>query len=200
MAQKANDPDLKCVVCSIFKRELEKLRDKEALHLSFTYLNSILHLSPGKLEKAISSILDQSGQNKTILVYGNCCASMNDFTSSSEVIRTTGENCCEILLGEDEYKKLVKDRAFFVMPEWVHRWKEVFIERMGLHEDLAQEIMSESNRYLLYLDTGISPIPEKELNEMSAFFKLPWKVRTVDIEGFLLKKIREASTKVGDSV
>jgi hypothetical protein len=106
--------------------------------------------------------------------------------------RTGGINCCEIILGSDAYRALRREGAFFLMPEWALGWKKVFVGQLGLLGPCAREFMREMHTRLVYLDTGILPVPEAELAEASAFLGLPVEVRPVSLEPLLASLERAA--------
>lgn len=193
MVHKKADKDnhgFKCIACSIFKKELEELVARGKLPLDFIYISSMLHLEPPQLEKVIREKLKNGDKN--LLIFGNCCTTLCDLSSFSNAFRTVGENCCEIVLGKKMYEKLSRERAFFLMPEWVDRWEQIFIKEFGLSSGVAQDLLKESTDYFLYLDTGVHPVPTETLDKISSFFKIPWKIKKIDIEQDLLDNILKA--------
>jgi hypothetical protein len=95
------------------------------------------------------------------------------------VVRTRGKNCCELLLGPEAYRRLSHARVFFLVPEWACRWKEIFSEGLGLNRDNATRLMQGLHRKLMYLDTGLVPVPETALKECAEYCGLPYEVRPV---------------------
>ncbi|MBS1251658.1 MAG: hypothetical protein MAG451_00691 [Anaerolineales bacterium] len=71
------------------------------------------------------------------------------------------------------------------MPEWTVRWREIFRDDLGLTAEVARDFMDEMHTRLLYLDTGIMPVPEKHLQAVSAYTGLPWEVVTVESDHLL---------------
>jgi hypothetical protein len=186
-----------CLCCSIFKNEIEILQDEGLLSLETKYLNSMLHMNPAKLELLLGKEIANRGNQPILLIYGDCCPAMLDFSTKTNVKRTEVRNCCEMLLGQKRYRELLKDGAFFLMPEWVVRWKEVFSTQLELNRDVAVDMMRHLHKYFLYLDTGTTPIPDEILNEISDYFELPCKIEKVDIKKNFLEVLREtlAATK-----
>lgn len=180
-----------CLCCSIFKNEIESLKEEGLFNHEVKYLTSILHINPRKLDTLLSKEIIKQGDKSITLIYGDCCPAMLDFSVKANIKRTEGRNCCELLLGKDTYMKFLKDGAFFLMPEWVTRWKEVFLTYLKLNKSVAVDMMGHFHNYFLYLDSGIAPIPEETLNEISDYFELPWKVEKVDLKKHFLKTLRE---------
>lgn len=184
----ADRPPL-CIACSIFRKEIEALQASGRLEQPVAFLSSMLHMVPAQLETDLREALqaaraDGSGQG-IVMAYGDCCAHMNTFETEFGAVRTAGINCCEILLGRETYRRLRKEGAFFLMPEWALAWKEVFVGQLGLLGSNAKAFMREMHTRLIYLDTGLMPVPGEALEEASAFLGLPLEIMEVSLEPLL---------------
>jgi len=115
------------------------------------------------------------------------------------VVRTPGINCCEIILGNEKYRKIRKEGAFILLPEWAERWKEAFIEYMGFKtSETIKPFMSEMHKKLLYVDTGFQKKDQNLFDEISDFLGLPIEIypSSVDeLEKVLDKLITESESK-----
>ncbi|MCK5174947.1 MAG: DUF1638 domain-containing protein [Planctomycetes bacterium] len=190
------NPDEKqivCIVCSIFRQEVESLQAEGKLDFPLRFLDSMLHMKPAKLRLQLTTLIKKElGQgNRILLIYGDCHSHMVDLGEHPDVVRTEGVNCCEILLGSQKYRQLRKEGAFFLLPEWAVRWKEVFQHELGLNKDNARSFMADLHTKLIYLDTGSAPIPEDALQEFPDYCDLSWSVMKVSTE-HLLESIRQA--------
>lgn len=185
--------DVLIVACGIFTREMEYLIEAEKIPFSVKFLDSSLHLYPDRLQKVMSEMILEELENFSfiILLYGDCHAYINDGYDEKRVVRLKGVNCCENILGEEEYRKLRNEGAFFVFHEWAYRWKEIFIENIGLSEKNAALFMQSMHSSILYIDTGIAEIPLEILNEMAEYFKLPFYIKKVELD-FLANSIMKA--------
>jgi len=173
-----------CVACSIFRREIEALQAVSPLDMSVRYLSSMLHMVPDQLETRLTQIIqdEQRQGHDVVLGFGDCCARMLELQTEAGVARTQGINCCEILLGRDHYRALRKEGAFFFLPEWAHRWREIFEKELGLNSANARDLMRDMHTRLIYLDTGLVPIPSHDLQAASEYTGLPWETLTVDLD------------------
>ena len=173
-----------CVACSVFRDELEALRERGQLDLPVRYLDSMLHMLPKQLETQLTAATaeEQAKRQAVVLVYGDCHAYMKEQVCPGTVARTEGINCCEILLGASQYRKLRDEGHFFLLPEWTRRWKEVFEQHLGLLGENARNFMREMHTGLLYLDTGLQPVPAEHLDEASEMAGLPWDVLAVPLD------------------
>lgn len=181
------------IACGIFVKELECLVASGELNLPFIFLNSTLHMHPEALQTALSSAIEESlgKYQKIILVYGDCHPYMYDAYDEKRVTRVKGINCCEIMLGRDTYRRLRKQGVFFVLNEWAHKWNEIFVDEMGLTDKTAPPFMNSMHTGIVYLDTGLLPIPYETLAAMSAYFDLPYRVEVISLD-FLKAAILEA--------
>ena len=180
-----------CLICSIFKNEIKFLKEEGLFNHDVKYLTSMLHIKPSKLETVLGKEIVKQGDKSIALIYGDCCPAMLDFSVKTNIKRTEGRNCCELLLGKETYMTFLKDGAFFLMPEWVTRWKEVFLTYLKLNKSVAVDMMGHFHNYFLYLDSEIVPVPEETLNEISDYFELPWEVAKVDLKKNFLKVLLE---------
>ncbi len=179
-------PSLRCLACSIFQPEIEALQAAGRLDLPVEYLHSMLHMVPARLETRLQQTMDglrsQAPGCSLVLAYGDCCSHMADLEAAAGTCRTEGINCCEILLGRETYRRLRREGAFFLMPEWALTWRQVFIGQLGLAGPCARTFMQEMHTCLVYLDTGILPVPHEILAEASEFLGLPVEVLPVALD------------------
>lgn len=193
-------PPPRCLACSIFRREIEALRASGRLELPVEYLPSMLHMVPARLdarlEVAMAATRKEAPDTPLVLAYGDCCGHMADYEARPGAGRTQGINCCEIVLGSETYRRLRREGAFFLMPEWALEWKKVFVGQLGLLGPCAREFMQELHTRLVYLDTGILPVPHATLAEAGDFLGLPVEVLPVSLDP-LLASLQQALQAAG---
>lgn len=191
--------NLVIIACSIFRYELEHLQRAGKINVPVVYLNSMLHMYPKELQVLLDAKIEEYSNFRIILMYGDCHARMVDYEKKTNVVRTPGINCCEIILGNEKYRKIRKDGAFILLPEWAERWKEAFIDYMGFNSSEAiKPFMSEMHKKLLYIDTGLQKKNHNLFDEISDFLGLPLEIypSSVDeLEKILERLIIESETK-----
>ena len=129
-----------------------------------------------------------------MIFFGDCCAGMTDFERAGH-IRVAVPNCMEWLLGKARYRELVMAGAFFVQREWAERWQIIFQQELGLADsDVARAFFTDMHRMLVYLDTGVAPVPSERLREMSEFTGLPATIEPVTLDP-MEQVLREALKK-----
>jgi hypothetical protein len=161
------------VSCSIFRQEIQHIGGQITDRCSLTFLDSMLHMHPHRLDTILQRVVQTAAQ-PLLLVYGDCCPHMAEWTNPPHVRKISGLNCCDIILGHDAYRRLRRERVFFFMPEWTARWEEVFRRELGLeNRELAREFMHEMHDRLVYLDTGLTETPYETLADIEAFFDMP---------------------------
>ncbi len=184
------------ICCSVLQAEVESLCKAHWPDHKLIFLPSMMHMHPERLALSLESVLtaELKQVHGVVLVYGDCCARMTALEALPGVVRTKRKNCCELLLGPREYRRLSHEGVFFLIPEWARRWKEIFTEELGLNRDNATSLMREMHRKLMYLDTGLTPVPDKELHECAEYCGLPCEVLEVSL-GYLQSAIEEALFK-----
>ncbi len=176
-----------CIACSVFRPELTALQKREQLDLPIRYLDSNLHMVPTALHKRMTLLLkhELNQGHQVLLIYGDCHAHMVEIGASPNVARVQGANCCEMLLGRKQYKQLFNEKAFYLFPEWTLRWREILGTLLDFGEEATIELMQEMHSKLMYLDTGVLPVPEDELKICCEYFGLPCEVLPVSLKRFL---------------
>lgn len=190
-------PRLTAISCAVFKAEILALKEKHWPNLTIRFLSSMLHMTPDILSIRLDTELKKgiSQQDRTLLIYGDCCMKMTDFTQRPGVVRVCGNNCCHLILGSKEYRRLSHEGAFFLFPEWASRWRHIFKAELGLNQTNAASLMGEMHCKLVYLDTGVLPIPIDDLKDCSQYCGLSWEVLKVSLEP-LRKNIQDAIDKL----
>ncbi len=174
---------IKCISCSIFKDILEEVMKKNNINIELDYVSSMLHMYPEKLEISLNKKLEKIKEfEKTLLLFGDCHPHMHEMEIENHIVRMPGINCIEMLLEKKEYRKLRKEGTFFLLPEWTHRWREVFMEELGLSEEVAKGFFKDCHTKLVYLDTKVNEIPSQIINDISEFTGLPYEILEIDYE------------------
>ncbi len=173
--------DLLCISCGIFREELRHLGPRFP-GLRPVFLDSMLHMRPATLQVRIDELLAEVRPQKVLFVYGDCTPRIVELCRLPGYAKTAGINCCEILLGRDEYRRLRRNKAFFFLPEWTVRWRDVFERELGFAGGRGvEEMLREVHDHFLYLDTGVTPVPEEILEDISRNLGLPMSVLPVGL-------------------
>lgn len=191
--------NLVIIACSIFKYELDHLKESGRLNVPVVYLNSMLHMKPKELQALLDAKVQDYQNFKIILMFGDCHARMVDYEKKPNIVRSQGINCAEIFLGTEKYRKIRRDGAFILLPEWAERWKEAFIDDMGFKTSkMARTFMREMHRKIIYVDTGFQQKDTTLFEEISDFMGLPLEIyhSSVDeIENVVNRLIAESKMK-----
>lgn len=182
--------------CGVIRAEMEELRRQRLIDGELHFLDSMLHMDPPQLETVLTAALEQNSGREgcLVLVYGDCSARMLDLVRRFRVGRVNVINCAQLLVGRERYRQLMHEEAFLVLPEWAERWEHIMKSELGLTKAVARDLMGENRGVLVYLDTGLKPVPEQELSEFSIYSGLPWRVETVSLDN-LLTALLEAQTR-----
>jgi hypothetical protein len=164
------------VACGVFAPEFQIMDGNLRDGFDAVFVDSMLHLEPGVLDERIGGVLDGLG-TEALILYGDCWAHALEMGSRKGRVRTQGINCCEIMLGSNRFRELRRAGAFFMMPEWIDRWEEIFKARLGFKDEkLAKEFMADTMKKIVYLDTGSRVPPLKTLAAISDYLGLPFEI------------------------
>ena len=169
------------ICCGVLQQEVESLQETGVICGEAVYPESMLHLAPNQLYRKLDRLLHEIN-TPCILVYGTCCYGIHELAEQTGTPRVDATNCSEMLLGRTRYREMLREGAFFLLPEWAHRWHEVFQKQLGLSRTIAREMMQQSHSVLVYLDTGLAPIPYQELRACTEYLGLPYRVIEVGID------------------
>ena len=168
---------LSLLCCSVLRREVETFLAQDYPEAELVFLDSTLHMHPEQLRQQLDAALAARPDRHCLLVYGDCHARMRETCERPNCWRIEAVNCADLLLGRERYRTLRNSKAFVFLPEWTHRWREVFQHELGFSDPaLAREFMRENQRSLVYVDTGLMPVPTAILEEISAYFAMPLEV------------------------
>ncbi|OHB32623.1 MAG: hypothetical protein A2X84_14095 [Desulfuromonadaceae bacterium GWC2_58_13] len=183
--------------CGVVKAEMEELKRRGSIDGTLLFLDSMLHMNPARLEKTLTATLEQLSTPSAdlVLVYGDCSARMLDLVRRFRVGRINCTNCAQFLVGRDRYRQLMNEEAFLILPEWAARWEHIMKNELGLNQRVARDLMGENRRILVYLDTGLTPVPEQELAGFSTYSGLPWRVEAVPLD-IMRQELLEALARI----
>lgn len=174
---------LTIICCSVLRLEVEEILQSDFPHIQAIFLDSMLHMHPERLHRVMDESLAALGDRKCLLIYGDCHPYICDAEQLPSCCRTKAVNCADLLMGKELYKSYRRRKAFIFLPEWTLRWREVFQKELGFNDpSLAREFMQETRDILLYLDTGLIPVPQKVLDEIAEFFGMPTEVLPVSLD------------------
>lgn len=187
------------IACSIFRFEIEHLQSLGKIKVPVIYINSMLHMHPQQLQEILDAKIEEFKKFRIILMFGDCHARMLDYEKNRNIIRTPGINCCEIILGSEKYRKMRKEGAFILLPEWADRWREVFVDYMGFkHSKGARIFMNEMHKKLVYVVTGTQKRNVALFDEISEYVGLPLEIYTStmdELEKVLTRLIKESGSE-----
>ncbi len=165
--------DILAVTCGIFQAEMAVLAPRFP-RLRFVHADSMLHMRPDLLQTRIDTLLAEYPSGKVLFIYGDCTPRIVELCRQPGFAKTSGINCCEIVLGREQYRRLRKAGAFFFLPEWTMRWRQVFERELGFAGGRgAGEMLREVHSQLIYLDTEVMPVPQTILDEISRDLGMP---------------------------
>jgi hypothetical protein len=190
--------DVVLLSCSVFAGEVEALRERRWPSVAHRSQTSRLHMHPARLGEGTADAVgaELAAGRRVVLVYGDCCGAMGAIERRPGVARTQALNCPDLVLGRERYRQLSHAGAFFVFPEWARTWPEMFRTETGLGDADTRDLMREMHTKLLYLDTGIHPVPHDALRRCADAAGLPIEVLDVGLDQ-LAASIEDALLRLG---
>jgi len=180
-------PQTLWISCGVLRAELEMLHRQGKLRGDMLFLGSMLHMNPLVLEETLKREIENQSNSvrPVVLIYGDCSPKMFELIQKNTISRVNAINCAQMLLGTERYRELMHREAFIMLPEWILQWKSIIENELGLSKLIAQELMQEHRKELIYLDTGIIPVPLSVIRECSDYTSLPWSVEKITLMHFL---------------
>jgi len=187
------------IACGVFTAELRYLESTGFIQFPVRYLDSMLHMRPRQLKEELEDAIrrERAQGNRVLVLFGDCHPRIVDQTEGADIVRIPGDNCIAILMGRERYRNLRQNRSFVLMADWALRWREVFETELGLTEETAPLFMNEHHTEIVYVDTGIAPVPAQALQDCAQFCGLPFRVERLPLEE-LKRAITEALARLED--
>ena len=179
--------------CGVLRREIRFLIEKNAWPLDTYFLDSALHSDLDKLSASLTAALEEHRGRDVIVFYGCCHPLMEQMLAQEHAIRTEGQNCADMLLGNARFSDELANGAFFLLEEWARRWRFIVTKTFGTaNVEIIREIFREDRKYLLCVRTPCSGDFTAEAERAGEFVGLPirWTDATLDnLEAVLQRSI-----------
>ena len=107
----------------------------------------------------------------------------------------------ELFLEPDIVQAATAGGAYFVLPAWLKRWREIVVDAWGFDEETAPMFFKESSSRLLFLDSGVPGDWQELLDKMSAFTGLKAETRVVGTErlqALFVSAFEQAQRRIGE--
>jgi hypothetical protein len=170
------------VGCGILRKEISFVIKKNGWPLDTFFLDSALHVNLEKLSKRLTTVLSSHGERKNIVFFGACHPQMERMLAHAGTFRTAGQNCVEMLLGEQVFAEELEKGAFFLLEDWAQRWDEIVTLALGKNRQVIRDIFSEDRKYLLCLRTACSKDFTDDAQKAACFVDLPLRWRDVSLD------------------
>ena len=141
--------------CGILKKEIDYLIAKHKWPVDSLWFDSSLHVDFSALELTLRHALQRNQQRCKLVFYGTCHPLM-DKILGQDVRRVAGQNCVDILLGNELFTEKLAEGAFFLLEDWALHWEHVTARTFGSNPVILREIFQLSHTHLLCLRTPCS--------------------------------------------
>jgi len=143
--------------CGILENEVRFLTKKNKWDLMGIYLDSTHHCDFKKLAGCLEKELDKYQEQDKFVLYGACHPLMDQILDKAGTYRIQGQNCIEMLLGEDIFLEELLKGAFFLLEDWAIRWDYLLSKTYPrCRPEIMREIFKTDRKYILALQTPSS--------------------------------------------
>lgn len=184
--------------CGILHKEIRWLIEKNSWPLDTVFLDSALHINFEKLSDQLTKAFAKHQDREIVVFYGTCHPLMEGILQKGKTFRTKGQNCVDILLGNDLFNKELLNGAFFLLEDWARRWQYITQKTFGTNIDLIREIFQGDRKYLLCLKTPCSGDFSAKAEAAGALVGVPirWMEVGLDhlesvLQDMITRKLRE---------
>lgn len=169
--------------CGILRNEIRYLIQKNNWPVETTFFDSALHCEFDKLSHCLTTGLNRHRQREVVVFYGSCHPLMDRMLAEAHTFRTEGQNCVDMLLGNELFTKELLDGSFFLMEEWAQRWEYILTKSFGTKDiNLIREMFCYDRKCLLCLRTPCSGDFSAAAEAAGRFVGLPLRWLDVGLE------------------
>jgi hypothetical protein len=169
--------------CGILKDEVRYLIDKNKWPVDTTFFDSALHCEFDKLSHCLTTGLSKHAERNVVVFYGACHPRMERILDEAHTFRTEGQNCVDMLLGNELFTRELLAGAFFLLEEWSHRWEYIVTKSFGTTNwEVIREMFGGDRKYLLCLRTPCSGDFSRDAEEAGRLVGLPLRWMDVSLD------------------
>ena len=189
--------------CGILKKEVNFLIEKNNWPVDAAFFDSMLHSDFGKLSHSLTTGLSRHIEQDVVVFYGACHPLMDRMLDDAHTFRTKGQNCIDMLLGNEIFTNELLQGAFFLLEDWAPRWTHMISKNFGTKNfDIVREIFRIDRKYVLCVKTPCSDDFSADAEEASKLVGLPlkWMDTTLDhleltLSNAIAKKLKEIACR-----
>ncbi|MDD2899172.1 MAG: DUF1638 domain-containing protein [Desulfuromonadaceae bacterium] len=168
--------------CGILRKEIRHLIAKNNWALDTFFIDSMLHVDFEALESALRKALARNAGRRILVFYGTCHPLMDQLLQEAAVARTTGQNCVEMLLGNEKFTHELSNGAYFLLEDWALRWDYMILKTFGTNPTVTSAIFQGDRSNFLCLRTPCSGDYTAQAEAVSHQIGLPLRWLDVSLE------------------
>ena len=169
--------------CGILRQEVRYLITKNNWPVDTTFFDSALHCEFDKLSHCLTTGISKHAEREVVVFYGACHPLMERILDEAHTFRIEGQNCVDMLLGNEVFTRELLGGAFFLLEEWSHRWEYIVTKSFGTRNwEVIREMFGGDRKYLLCLRTPCSADFSKDAEEAGRLVGLPLRWMDVDLD------------------
>ena len=190
---------LRLVGCGILHKEVDYLIARNGWRVESEFLDSALHNYLNRLARELDGALtgDEQAGRETVVFYGSCHPQMESILQQHHTLRTRGQNCIVMLLGDELFSSELAKGAYFLLEDWALTWRPMLTEAFGDNVSVLREIFRGSHQYMIAIRTPCSGDFQAAAEAAAAYVDLPlrWMDAGLEhLEGVLADAIARKET------
>lgn len=182
------------VGCGILSKEINYLIEKNNWRVETVFLDSSLHVDFNKLSSALEGALEKCRGRKVLVFYGECHPLIDKMLEKAGTFRTEGQNCIDMLLGNEFFTGELSKGAFFLLEDWALHWDRLVKNFYRGNIEVLRKIFQSDRKYILALRTQCSQDFTRQAEHAAHETGLPLMWKDVTLE-HLEKVLRESLEK-----
>lgn len=170
--------------CGILRKEVEHLIRKNGWRVETRLFDSALHNYLDRLSATLESGLEEEERRgrSPVVFYGACHPLMERILEKHGALRTRGQNCIAMLLGQERFMAELSRGAYFLLEDWALSWKPMITACFGGNLAVVREIFHGSHRVMIALRTPCSGDFTAAAEAAARFVDLPLEWMDVGLD------------------
>ena len=129
------------IVCGVFEKEIEAIREDLGFPFKARYLGSGLHVDFDELRSALNQELMKASQYSSegiIVIYGQCHPQIDEILKPYPAALVDCQSCVDAFITRKVMEEKAKEGLFFYLsPGWLDAWQDIF-NRLGWDAETAR--------------------------------------------------------------
>ncbi len=122
----------------------------------------------------LAAVIEPLGDVQHIEIFGGCCLNnLSEYFANGYCVHIhKQENCFNLIAAPELISGCLKNGAYLTTPDWLVNWP-ANMKHLGLDQETAREMFSETTNCIVLLDTGIDTRSAEQLLQFAEYVARP---------------------------